>query len=226
MTNLSPSAQALVRAGARAARPSAADRARLSEALRDRLGDAAVLGSEAGVAVSGSAASAVWLKVCAVTAGLGLLVGGGLVALRPAQPPVAVMPAQKVAASEPVEPAAPQRQAEPATAAAPPQVAPVEPAAAAPRRPADRLAQEVALLSRATSALRSGRPGDALKALSEHQSQFPKGALSEERRAARAQALCALGRRSEAQADLATLARTAPQSPQAARARQVCGGTR
>jgi TolA-binding protein len=101
-----------------------------------------------------------------------------------------------------------------------------EPRATAPRRPKDHLAQEVALLSRATSALRAGRAADALKTLNEHQRQFPRGMLAQERRGARAQALCALGRRQEAQADLATLARTAPQSPQAARARQACEAAR
>jgi hypothetical protein len=87
-------------------------------------------------------------------------------------------------------------------------------------RPAeDRLAQEVALLARATSSLHAGRPADALKALDEYQRRFPKGLLTEERRAARAQALCSLGRQSEAASELARLA---PQSPAAARAKQVC----
>jgi hypothetical protein len=85
------------------------------------------------------------------------------------------------------------------------------------------LAEEVTLLSRATSALRSGQPNDALKSLNEHQSKFPRGLLSEERRAARAQALCALGRHSEAEREIAKLA---PASPQAARARQLCGDAR
>jgi hypothetical protein len=93
----------------------------------------------------------------------------------------------------------------------------------APAAPApsgrDRLAEEVALLSRATKALRAGRAGEALRALDEHQSRFPRGALSEERRAAKAEALCSLGRVSEGRAELGRLA---PQSPAAARAKQVC----
>jgi hypothetical protein len=60
-----------------------------------------------------------------------------------------------------------------------------------------------------------------LKTLDEYQRRFPKGQLTEERRAARAQALCALGRRSEAEGELARLA---PQSLAAARAKQVCEG--
>jgi len=78
----------------------------------------------------------------------------------------------------------------------------------------------VALLSRATSALRAGRAADALTLLNEHQHKFPKGVLSEERRAAKAQALCSLGRQTEGRAELARLA---PHSPAAIRAQQACG---
>jgi hypothetical protein len=79
------------------------------------------------------------------------------------------------------------------------------------------------LLSRATSDLHRGNAADALKVLNEHGREFPNGLLSEERRGARAQALCLLGRTSEARAELAHLT---PQSPAAARAQQVCGSTR
>jgi hypothetical protein len=104
----------------------------------------------------------------------------------------------------------------PPSVIAPPAAAPSEAPALHAR---DRLAEEVALLSRATTALRAGRAAEALKTLDEHQSRFPRGALSEERRAAKAQALCSLGRMSEGRAELARLA---PQSPAAARAKQVC----
>jgi hypothetical protein len=56
-------------------------------------------------------------------------------------------------------------------------------------------------------------------ALAEHQRQFPQGLLSVERRAARAQALCQLGRKAEAERELRGLS---PSSPQAARARKLC----
>jgi hypothetical protein len=88
-----------------------------------------------------------------------------------------------------------------------------------PSVPRDSLAQEVLLLSRATSALRAGHAGEALKALGEYQRKFPSGALTEERRAAKAQALCISKRVSEGRTELAHLA---PGSPAAARARQVC----
>jgi hypothetical protein len=90
------------------------------------------------------------------------------------------------------------------------------------RAPRDRLAQEVAILSRAASYLEAGRAADALRAIEEHQRKFPNGVLKEERYAARVQALCALGRRDEAAGDLALLSRLAPDSPQVARARQSC----
>lgn len=221
MNNLSPAAEALVRAGARAALPSAADRARLSEALQAQLGEAAMLGG-AGAAATKSAVGAAWVKVCAATLGVGLLAGGAALMSPPKTEPTVVPPARLAPAPRPV--AAPLAESKPVAATEKVDRAPKDPATVAPalRRPADRLAQEVALLSRATSALRSGRADEALKALAEHQRQFPKGMLSEERRAARAQALCTLGRHGEARADLATLAKTAPQSPQAARARQAC----
>lgn len=220
MNNLSQAAAALVRAGAKAARPSAADRARLSEALQAQLGETALLGG-AGIAATKSVVGATWVKVCAATLSVGLLAGGAALVSQPKAQPSVVPPAHRAPVAVPAAKPVSVESAPVAVRETAP--SPKEPAAAPARRPADRLAQEVALLSRATSALRSGRADEALKALAEHQRQFPKGMLSEERRAARAQALCTLGRHSEARADLATLAKTAPQSPQAARARQACG---
>jgi hypothetical protein len=78
-------------------------------------------------------------------------------------------------------------------------------------------------LSKATGALNAGRAGEALKALDEHQRKFPNGALTEERRGARARALCTLGLRSEAEQELARLARSAPSSPHLLQARKLCG---
>jgi hypothetical protein len=94
---------------------------------------------------------------------------------------------------------------------------------ATPRRPArDRLAEEVAILSRAAHYLEAGRPSEALRAVDEHRRKFPSGVLTEERYAARVQALCALGRRDEAATELARLSQLTPQSPHLARAGQSC----
>jgi Flp pilus assembly protein TadD len=89
-------------------------------------------------------------------------------------------------------------------------------------RSRDGLAEEVALLSRAETELRAGRPAKALSALSEHQRKFPRGALAEERAAARIQALCALGRTDDANAQLRQLLHLSPNSAHEGRARQAC----
>jgi hypothetical protein len=52
-------------------------------------------------------------------------------------------------------------------------------------RPADSLAEEVAILSHASAELHAGRPAAALKALDEHRRKFPRGALAQERTSAR-----------------------------------------
>lgn len=87
------------------------------------------------------------------------------------------------------------------------------------RRVPDRLDREVALLAQATSDLHAGRADQALKSLDEHQRKFFRGTLAVERSALRAQALCMLNRIDEGRAELARLA---PQSPAAGRAKQVC----
>jgi hypothetical protein len=83
----------------------------------------------------------------------------------------------------------------------------------------DELAREVALLARATKELHAGNARKALNTLETHRRKFPNGSLAEERRAATAQALCALGRVSEGRAEQARLA---PNSPAASRAKQLC----
>ena len=103
----------------------------------------------------------------------------------------------------------------------PPTVSQKTAPSASHRTPAENhLAEEVALLSKATSALHSGRAQEALAKLAEHQRRFPGGALSQQRRAARAQALYQLGRKSEARSELARLKQS---SPLAARTRQAGG---
>jgi len=88
----------------------------------------------------------------------------------------------------------------------------------APR--SDRLAEEVELLSRAETDLHAGRFAAALGVLDEHGRKFARGTLAPERRAARIQALCRLGRTAEADVELARLS---PGSLHEARAREACG---
>ncbi|HEY3252302.1 MAG TPA: hypothetical protein VGJ91_00050 [Polyangiaceae bacterium] len=163
-----------------------------------------------------------WRFVTSLTVGAVLVGGAAVWSLRPSvsQKP-ATPPVSAVARVQPPEAApsiAPVVEAQASIAPEPARSAkPLEPKAAAPA--ADALAQEVALLSRATSNLRGGHPGAALKLLDEHQRKFPNGMLVVERRAVRAQALCTLRRVSEGRAELAQLA---PQSPAAGRAKQLC----
>ncbi len=84
------------------------------------------------------------------------------------------------------------------------------------------VAAEVALLERASGALRAGDPKRALAAVSEHARRFPNGALAEERDTERIVALCALGRRDEAATATQRFDRAYPSSSHAARIRAAC----
>jgi len=219
MTALDPKARALVEAGRRALRSTAGDRERIEAALRARLGDAA-LPPDAGVTQVATTAS--WQALTGAAIGVCVLAGVALYALRPAPSapapdarPATHRPAPQTTPADP--PSAVPERAAPAHSIVPPST---PPASASPRA-RDALAREVALLSRATSALRAGHPAAALRTLADHQRHFPTGALVEERRAAKAQALCLLGRVGEGRAELARLT---PQSPAAATAQQVCDG--
>jgi hypothetical protein len=188
-------------------------------ALRERLGEAAFAG---GLTAASLVVPKSWLWPAVSAIAVGTLGAVLLFSSRSEPPPPQPAP---LVAPQPVPtlltesvPQAPP--SEPAVITAP---APMASAPAAARRSSDRLAEEVALLSRATSALNAGRVAEALGALDEHQRKFPGGALTEERRGARAQALCALGRRSEAQAELERLARSSPGSPHLQQARTSCG---
>jgi hypothetical protein len=212
MAVLSPKARALLNAGRVALQPSDGDRERVQSALHSRLGP---------VLPAPRPRIAAWQWVSGAVASVGL--AGGALFLSFQHGPSAVNtvssaapPSATVSAAPAVEPPAPLAPSAPAPSAA----VPAKAAAPSARSAPDSLAQEVALLSRATSELHRGNPAGALQVLNEHLRKFPNGLLGEERRAAKAQALCALGRKSEGRAELAHLA---PQSPAAAHARQVCG---
>jgi len=217
-SNLSAGARSLLREGRAALEPSDADRLRNLEGLRLKLGDAALLGE---AAAAPAAAPSIVPAVSAVVVALGVAGGVLWYAFRDTPPPP--QPAASVVAPVVAPlPVAPEARAEPAPALSPSEPAP-RPSASGRR---STLAQEVALMSRAAASLQAGRAAEALKTLEEHQQKFPGGVLSEERLAARVQALCALGRRSQAEAELARLVRTSPRSPQVVRARQACDAKR
>jgi len=241
MSDLSSDGKALVEAGRRADRPSVADRERVLVALRSRLGDAALLAaglSEAPPAAPAprapGAPGSKLLKWGVV--GPTVLVAGALWLVprhfqqseRAAPAPSASALSVASAQPTPLE-----------NAVAAPEVAPSPSAVSAdpgPSRPLetqkpqsrsrDGLAEEVALLSRAETELHAGRAAKALLVLAEHQRKFPRGALAEERTAARIQALCALGRNEEANAQLRQLLHISPNSAHEERARQACRNPR
>ena len=231
MSDLSPELEQLVLAGRSASRPSDVDSARILAALRERLGDAVVAGPEAGQAATGSSSGLLFGKVTGIGIA-GLAVVGGLwffaarnhrvVSSEPQafpsaaatiSAPLALVPSV-AASSAPVSPPL-----DPAVASSSDNVDRTDARSASSHHARDSLSEEVAILSRAETDLHSGKPADALKLLNEHERKFGNGLLTEERIAARVQALCALGRTAEADAQLAHLS---PKSLQGEQARQAC----
>ena len=221
MSDLSPLAKQLVRAGRAASRPSAADRERVLHSLQEHLTTAPEL-----IAVKSgfSSGSLVWPGI-----GIGVALCGVVAAFlllnEPVKSPSSSVP---LAARSVVIPAAPP----PAITEAAPDAVPPAPEPSAKldntsrrgaARSSDRLAEEVAILSRAEADFRRGQAALALRALDEHKSKFPNGMLAVERRAASVRALCALGRAREATTELARLSRIAGGSALERRAREACG---
>lgn len=225
MSDLSPEARALLDAGRAATRPTTADRERIAAALQARLGDghlpSDVQAPRATAAPPAAASTLSWPLISAIVAGLVVSGAAGVYASRsPSTVPVAVVaPASAAPAPAQTTPAPPAGGIghDPPIEPPPPVQAPV--ATPSSRRPADRLAEEVAILSRAETELHAGRYAGALRVLEEHQRKFPRGTLSQERTAARIRALCGLGRTSEANAALAHLS---PGSVHEGPAREAC----
>lgn len=222
MTKLGDEARTLVEAGRNTLRPSQADRERILGALRERIAQsAAPVGEEAtAAAVKGGLGRA---------ASTGLFAGAALVGallwqlVQPAAPRAAVLSRglsiSTVLSARVVPPPLPAEPASLASSSAP-SAAPEAVRGSGPRPASGRLAEEVALLSRAESELHAGRFASALRLLDDYERRFPKGALTQEDVAARVQALCGLGRAAAAKAQLKRLA---PGSPHARRARAACG---
>jgi hypothetical protein len=243
MSDLSSDGKALVEAGRQADRPSDADRERVLAALRARLGDAAVLAAgleHAPLKTGGAGVSRSTLVKWGWVAPTVLVTGALWLVPRVWPSAEKAVSAPSVVSAPPTAPVtsspelAPQLAPEVVAEVPPSPSAPVVGSGASravdsqkpPARPRDGLAEEVALLSRAETELHAGRPAKALLALAEHQRKFPRGALAEERTAARIQALCALGRNDEANAQLKQLLHISPNSAQEERARQACRGSR
>jgi hypothetical protein len=231
MSKLSPNLRELVQASRKANLPTQADAERVFAVLRARLGDAAVAGTRSAMVTSHPTGLLLSNGSALGFAGLALL--GGLLFFTARADRVVPRDANALAsaAATTATSVTPAAHANPSDAPAPaPDVKQVaagaKPAAereAAPPvasyRAKDKLAEEVALLSRAETALHGGKPTAALEALNEHERKFPNGLLTEERIAARIQALCALGRTAEADAQLTRLS---PKSLHGEPSRQAC----
>lgn len=87
---------------------------------------------------------------------------------------------------------------------------------------ADTLRAERALLTAARAALDADDPAAALAALDRHAARFPTGILAEERTATRVRALCAAGRRADADAARDAFLARWPRSVHEARVRAAC----
>jgi len=101
-----------------------------------------------------------------------------------------------------------------------------EPAKAGPAQPTHArsmdLDAELRLISAAQDALRRGDGNAALAALERHRSQHPTGALSVEREALRAEALCRVGRTTEGRALASKFSNRHPDSPLVQRLSKAC----
>ncbi|HEY5955682.1 MAG TPA: hypothetical protein VIV60_03975 [Polyangiaceae bacterium] len=219
MAELSPDLRNLVPAYKGANRPSDADSARVYEALRARLGEAAFLGTESSPMATVTANKGILLGKAALMSVTGLALAGGLWLLANRSQQVASLEAKPVEGatviSTPVQltrtpssPSVPQSHGSqldslPTVGAWITSSDNTRPSAA--RHARDTLAQEVSLLARAQAAMSSGKPAVALDELNAHERKFGHGLLAEERTAARIQALCVLGRDAEANAQLALL---------------------
>jgi predicted Zn-dependent protease len=220
LSHLNPKAEELVRAARAALRPTDADRERVFQALQPRLGNL----EPQGIEPLSTAPAKASLTIGKLTAALvAMSVAGAVVyaLLQSKVPPV--NPAAQGAVTLEAIPQAVDPTPETTPPSAPHGPSSDEKRAPAAPRSADSLAKEIAMLSQASADLHAGRPAAALTVLDEHQRKFPHGELVQERTSGRIQALCALGRMTEAQAELARLARTSPNSPHLARARKACG---
>jgi hypothetical protein len=250
MERLNAELQSLVEAERGEGDPSAEELEAVREKLLGRVGAAALAGAAASTlskSAAGAGAGAV-TSGAAASAGVGLslkfgvtaIVLGGLAAFAvpkwtspaptattgvvesaPAPHATAAAPVSAAAVAPPVDvPAVAPPDAHTDAVRTKPQALPAPSA----ERNAPPLAEEVRLLKDAQQAVKSGRPAAALAALAEHQRRFPRGQLALERSAVRISALCALGRKAEAQRAAAAFLEHHAGSALAEQVRASCAG--
>lgn len=241
--SLGPDARSLIAAADGADDPSSADEARVRAKLAARLavaagtGIAATTAAKTATASAGTAATttlaakiAIGVAVVSATTGTAVLYERST---HHDAPTVVEVPRPKVfsplvssatASPIPSPSAAPVPSSPMVTSVTSSKIAPPPPPK--PKSTAmvanDTIAEEASLLRAAHAALASGDGATAMTSLDEHARRFPRGALTEEREAARVMALCAQGRASEARASASAFVSANPRSPFAAQVRRSC----
>ena len=201
MTDLSRDARAILEAGRDLDGPGELERTRVRRALLARTAAGAGTALAASSAAAGGAAAGSSATLTATLAKvlvpLAIVMAGGVgatvawrahrearpVPLSPAAAPAALVAPTPATMSEPIpaqRPALPPRRAH---IAAPAHVAP----------PANRLAEETALLAAANAQLRAGDARRALTLLRDYDRRYPSGVLREEVLATRVIARCQIG---------------------------------
>jgi hypothetical protein len=89
--------------------------------------------------------------------------------------------------------------------------------------PPKTLADEVALMQAISTALKQGHSSKVLKLVAEHERDFDKGQFVEERRAAKARALCKSGKQAAGEKEATSFAARWPDSIHLTSVKQDCG---
>jgi hypothetical protein len=249
MSDLSPETRALLQSGRGGEEPTQRDYQRNRRALTRRLGAGAMAASVGLAATSGAAAaggagaagtSALTTAVVSFVVG-GALAGSaavGAVWLRPAERPTpAVVSSSHVASTTRPAPApavVENSVVENSVVEAPAPTPAPEPRAAVSPRPSraslphaqaaapSTVKEELELLRAAEERFHAGAPAQALALLDDHARRFPRGVLSEERRASRILALCQLGQVAVATSEADSFVAEHPASPFVERVRRAC----
>jgi hypothetical protein len=230
MNELSSTARAILDAGRDADGAGDFERARVRKALMAKIAAGGALTATSAAAASTTAAAAPTAKILVAVAMVVAGGVGGTLAWRAQRTPA---PAPVVAAAPvPAPVVAPTIVATPTPAPEP--VAPVvrpaparrpRPASTHAEAPANRLAEETALLAAANAELRNGDARRALGLLNDYDRRYPSGVLREEVLATRVIARCQIGLEPDATARRAanTFLTRHPASPLAPRVRSSCG---
>jgi hypothetical protein len=231
MNDLSSTARDILNAGRDADGAGDLERARVRKALMAKIAAGGALTATGTAAASTTTAAAAPTAKILVALAVAVAGGvGGAIAWRAQRPaPAPVVAAAPVAA--PVVVPTPAPAVAPVAVEAPalrpaPVVRRARPAASAhAEAPANRLAEETALLAAANGELRNGDARRALGLLDDYDRRYPQGVLREEVLATRVIARCQIGLAPDAAARRAanTFLTRHPASPLAPRVRSSCG---